>query len=92
MRRMAADDGVVIVMDERTEDRFTAPAGEVEQKFYGYSLMCCLGDGLSHHPSVGTGTVMRADGLTGYAREAGFSDVEVLPIEDDFFRFYLLQS
>jgi SAM-dependent methyltransferase len=92
MRRMAADDGVVIVMDERTEDRFTAPAGEVEQMFYGYSLMCCLGDGLSHHPSVGTGTVMRADTLTGYAREAGFSDVEVLPIEDDFFRFYLLQS
>ena len=92
MRRMAADDGVVIVMDERTEDRFTAPAGEVEQMFYGYSLMCCLGDGLSHHPSVGTGTVMRADTFTGYAREAGFSDVEVLPIEDDFFRFYLLQS
>jgi predicted O-methyltransferase YrrM len=90
MRRMVADDGVVVVMDERTEDRFQAPAPEVEQLLYGYSLMCCLGDGLSQQPSVGTGTVMRTDTLESYARDAGYTDVEVLPIEDDFFRFYLL--
>ena len=65
MRRMVADDGVVVVMDERTEDAFRAPAPEVEQLLYGYSLMCCLGDGLSHQPSVGTGTVMRPDTFTG---------------------------
>ena len=90
MRRMVADDGVVVVMDERTEDAFTAPAPEVEQLLYGYSLMCCLGDGLSHQPSVGTGTVMRPDTFTEYARAAGFGGVDILPIEDDFFRFYLL--
>ena len=90
MRQMVADDGVVVVMDERTEDRFCAPAPEVEQLLYGYSLMCCLGDGLSHRPSVGTGTVMRADTFASYAEQAGFRGVEVLPIEDDFFRFYLL--
>ena len=90
MRRMVAPDGVVVVMDERTEDRFCAPAPEVEQLLYGYSLMCCLGDGLSHEPSVGTGTVMRADTFTTYATDAGFTAVDVLPIEDDFFRFYLL--
>ncbi len=67
MRRMVADDGLVVVMDERTEDAFRAPAPEVEQLLYGYSLMCCLGDGLSHQPSVGTGTVMRADTFTEYA-------------------------
>ncbi len=91
MRRLAADDGVVVVMDERTEDRFTAPAGEVEQLLYGYSLMCCLGDGLSQGPSVGTGTVMRPGTFAGYAVDAGFAGVDVLPIEDDFFRFYLLR-
>jgi 2-polyprenyl-3-methyl-5-hydroxy-6-metoxy-1,4-benzoquinol methylase len=90
MRRMVADDGVVVVMDERTEDAFRAPAPEVEQLLYGYSLMCCLGDGLSHQPSVGTGTVMRPDTFTEYARAAGFGGVDILPIEDDFFRFYLL--
>ena len=34
---------------------------------------------------------MRPDTLRGYAREAGFADVEVLPIEDfGFWRFYRL--
>jgi SAM-dependent methyltransferase len=91
MRRMVAADGVVVVMDERAEDAFSAPAPEVEQLLYGYSLMCCLADGLSHQPSVGTGTVMRTDTFTEYARAAGFTGVDVLPIEDDVFRFYLLR-
>jgi SAM-dependent methyltransferase len=91
MRTMVADDGVVVVMDERTEDTFVAPGSEVEQMLYGYSLMCCLADGLSHESSVATGTVMRTGTFTGYAVEAGFSGVDVLPIEDDFFRFYRLR-
>jgi hypothetical protein len=40
--------------------------------------------------AAGTGTVMRADTLRQYAKEAGFSKVEVLPIEHFFFRFYRL--
>ncbi|HET6954647.1 MAG TPA: class I SAM-dependent methyltransferase [Acidimicrobiales bacterium] len=91
MRAMAAEDGMVVVMDERTQDTFTAPGDEVEQLLYGYSLMCCLADGLAHQPSVGTGTVMRAETLAGYARDAGFAAADVLPIEDDFFRFYRLR-
>ena len=51
----------------------------------------CLPDGLSSPPSVGTGTVMRPATLRRYAREAGFADVEVLPVDDfSFFRFYRL--
>ena len=92
MRSLAADDGVVVVMDERTEERFTAPAGEVEQLLYGYSLMCCLGDCMSHQPSAETGTVMRPSTLARYARRAGFERIDILPIEDDFFRFYLLSA
>jgi hypothetical protein len=33
---------------------------------------------------------MRPDTLRRYAREAGFADVEVLAVEDLFFRFYQL--
>ena len=91
MRRLVVPGGPVVVMDERTEEQFTAPAGEVEQLLYGYSLMCCLGDCMSHQPSAETGTVMRPATLAAYAREAGYSDFGVLPIEDDFFRFYLLR-
>jgi len=92
MRALAGDDGIVVVMDEAVADTFEAPASEVDRLFYGYSLLVCLPDGLSHQPSVGTGTVMRPSKLREYATQAGFRDVEVLPIENDFFRFYRLVS
>jgi hypothetical protein len=40
---------------------------------------------------AGTGTVMRSDTVRGYAQQAGFADFEVAPIENDFWRFYLLR-
>jgi SAM-dependent methyltransferase len=90
MRRIAEPDGVVLVVDERVAETFTAPGDEVEQLMYGWSITTCLPDGLAHPDSVGTGTVMRPDTLRRYAREAGFGGVEVLPVEDLFFRFYQL--
>lgn len=91
MRRLAGDRGTVVVMDERTEDAFTAPAGPVERFLYGFSITSCLPDGRSRSPSAATGTVMRHGTLLTYARAAGFSDVEVLPIDHDVFRFYRLR-
>jgi 2-polyprenyl-3-methyl-5-hydroxy-6-metoxy-1,4-benzoquinol methylase len=90
MRRMVRTDGTVLVMDERVGEEFTAPGDDVERLMYGFSLTCCLPDGLSTRPSVGTGTVMRPPTLRRYAREAGFADVDVLPIENPVFRFYRL--
>jgi SAM-dependent methyltransferase len=89
-RRLLAPGGCVLVVDEGVAERFTAPGDEIEQLMYGYSLLCCLPDGMAHAGSVGTGTVMRPETLRGYATAAGFAGVEVLPIEDDFFRFYRL--
>jgi hypothetical protein len=40
--------------------------------------------------AAGTGTVMRKHTVRGYAEQAGFADCEVAPIENDFWRFYLL--
>ena len=58
---------------------------------YGFSLFVCLPDGMSSQPSAGTGTVMRPDTLRSYAQQAGFRDLETLPIEDfGFWRFYRL--
>jgi SAM-dependent methyltransferase len=91
MRRLAGPDGIVLVVDERVAETFTAPGDEVEQIMYGWSITCCLPDGLAHPGSVGTGTVMRPEVLRGYAREAGFSEVDTLPVEDLFFRFYRLR-
>lgn len=91
MRRLAGDDGAVVVMDERVAEAFTAPGDDVERLMYGYSLMCCLADGMAHRPSAATGTVMRPSTLRRYAVEAGFADVAVLDIANDFFRFYRLR-
>ena len=91
MRRMVSPTGSVVVMDERVGEAFAGAADEVEQLMYGMSLMICLPDGMSHSPSAATGTVMRPAQLSAYAEQAGFRDVEVLPIENDLFRFYLLR-
>jgi hypothetical protein len=78
------------VLDEAVAEEFTAPGDDVDRLMYGYSLLCCLPDGRSHGPSAATGTVMRPATLRRYAQEAGFADVEVLPIDAGFFRVYQL--
>jgi SAM-dependent methyltransferase len=92
LRGLVAEDGAVVVMDERVADAFTAPGDEIERLMYTYSVLCCLPVGLADTPSAGTGTVMRTDTLRRYATEAGFTDVEVLPIEHEVFRFYRLHG
>ena len=89
-RLLLAPAGCVIVADERVAQTFTAPGDDVERLMYGYSVLHCLPIGLAEQPSVGTGTAMRPDTLAEYALAAGFTDVEVLPIENDFWRFYRL--
>ncbi len=93
MRRLAAGGGTVLVMDERVAEEFGAAdsvGDPVERLMYGYSLLICLPDGMSHTPTAATGTVMRPSTLRAYAQAAGFADIEVLPVAHDFFRFYRL--
>lgn len=92
MRSMAGEEGTVIVMDENVQTEFVAPGDETERLMYGFSTLVCLPDGMSHPGSVGTGTVMRPSVFEGYAKEAGFTDVEVLPIDGGFWRFYRLSG
>ena len=54
------------------------------------SVLCCLPAGLGGQPSAATGIVMRPATLRRYALEAGYRDVETLPIVSDLFRFYRL--
>ena len=45
---------------------------------------------MAEQPSTGTGTVTHPETLRGYALDAGFQDVEILPIDNFFFRCYRL--
>lgn len=89
-RQMLTTSGNVLIMDERVAERFTAPGDEVERMMYGWSVFTCLPGAMAEKPSAATGTVMRPDTLRRYAADAGFTTTKVLPIDNDFFRFYLL--
>ncbi|HEX3268987.1 MAG TPA: class I SAM-dependent methyltransferase [Gaiellaceae bacterium] len=90
-RGLLADGGVMFVGDERAEESFTAPAGETERLYYGFSIFHCLPVGMVGEGAAGTGTVIRPQTVRRYAEQAGFSSCEMLPIENDFWRFYLLR-
>lgn len=81
----------MLVVDERTKDVFTGERDELEAFFYGWSVLDCLPGGMFQQPSAGTGTVMRPETLRRYSSEAGFGRFEVLPIEHEAFRLYLLR-
>jgi SAM-dependent methyltransferase len=93
MRRLAAPDGTVFVVDERAADALTASDPDpIQRFFYAASVLHCLPVGRSEPGSAATGTLLRTTTLERYAAEAGFASVEVLPIEHDMFRFYRLRS
>ena len=89
-RRLLSDGGTVLIGDERVADRFGAIGDDLERFYYGFSVLHCLPVGMVGEGAAGTGTVMRADTVRRFAEEAGFGSFEVLPIENDFYRFYRL--
>ncbi|HEV8360526.1 MAG TPA: class I SAM-dependent methyltransferase [Candidatus Thermoplasmatota archaeon] len=92
-RKALAPGGAVVVMEERVGEAFTVPGQEFDQFCYGWSIMLCLPGGMYDKGSAGTGTVLRAPTLRRYAQEAGFADVEVLPIDTDpLRRWYRLRA
>ena len=90
MRGLPREGGAVVVADEKVAEEFTAPGDDVERLMYGWSALHCLPVSIDDAGSAATGTVMRPSRLRDYAREAGFSEVEVLPVEADLWRFYRL--
>ena len=90
-RELLAPGGVVLVMDEKAAHEFHAPADELEQLYYGFSVLFCLPVSRSEDPSAATGTAMRPHTMQGYSEAAGYAGFEILPIENDLFRFYLLR-
>lgn len=91
-RELCAPDGAVLLMEPRAEERFTAPAGDLERFLYACSVLHCLPVGLAARPSAGTGTVLRPAAVRACAAEAGFARVTVLPVEHRFHRLYRLRA
>lgn len=93
MRTMLAPGGTVFVVDERAADALTEMDPDPMQRlFYAASVLHCLPVGRSEPGSAATGTVMRTATFERYATAAGFTTVDVLPIDHDMFRFYRLRG
>ncbi len=89
-RELLGQGGSVVIADERVADKFEVPGDDIERFYYGFSILHCLPVGMVGKGAAGTGTVMRTDTARRYAEDAGFRTFEVLPIENDFYRFYRL--
>ena len=87
---MLTGPGCVIVADERVEDQFTAPASLEEQYHYAWSVVACLPAVMGDPDTAATGAVMRPATLRRHALQAGFREVEVLPVNAGMLRFYRL--
>lgn len=91
LREMLREGGSVLLADERVADSFTAPGDELERMMYGWSITHCLPAAMVDQPAEPTGTVLREPTVRELAGRAGFESVDVLPVENDFFRFYRLR-
>jgi len=93
-RELLTPAGTVVVADERTADVFTGMAldNAVERFLYAVSTTVCLPNSLAEQPSAAVGTVIRSSTVERFAREAGFTSTEILPIEHDIFRVYRLNQ
>jgi SAM-dependent methyltransferase len=90
-RRSLTPGGVLLVVDERAAEQFTAPGDPVERLFYGSSLLVCLPGSLADG-GVGTGTAIRPSTVRRYAEQAGFATCEIADIDHMLFRFYTLRA
>lgn len=84
-------DALTYVVDMAADEHLDTPGDETQRLLYGFSLLICLPDSLSHPASAGTGTVMRPATLDAYARTAGFTAAVPQPVTGTgFWRFYQL--
>ena len=92
LRGLVGDAGTVFVVDQRVAETFSPPGDDGERSKYGYSVFHCLPISMVDQPSAATGTVIRESTMRHYAEQAGFRSIDVLPIEDDTFRFYRMMG
>lgn len=90
VRRFLAPEGAVLLSEERVGETLAENLNFNGQLYYNFSTLHCLPQSLVFHESSGTGAVIAPSTVRRYAREAGFSRVDILPVEHPLFRLYRL--
>jgi 2-polyprenyl-3-methyl-5-hydroxy-6-metoxy-1,4-benzoquinol methylase len=90
MKEILASDGSVLLSEEAVGDSLEENKNFFGHLMYNFSVLHCLPQTMVFPDSAAIGTVMRPSILKDLSAQAGFSDFEILPIENAFWRFYLL--
>jgi hypothetical protein len=88
VRAALAESGSVLVANELVEDEFSAPASDLDRYYYGQSVVSCLPGAMGDPQTAATRAVMRLATFRGYAEEAGFHEIELLPIQTTYWSFF----
>jgi hypothetical protein len=92
MRELAGPDGTILIADETAEESVEDNTNLLGNFFYNASILHCLPQAMVFPDAAGTGTAIKASTVRSYAEQAGFKSVEVVDIENPFFRFYRLAA
>lgn len=90
MHEIVADDGAVLLAEEAVGDTLEENQNFLGHLMYNFSTLHCLPQSMAFADSAGIGTVMGPSKVRRYAEDAGFSKVDILPIENPLWRFYRL--
>jgi len=91
MKDMLSEDGAVLISEEAVGDNLEENKNFLGHMMYNFSVLHCLPQSMVFPDSAAIGTVMNPSRLKELAVEAGFSSFKVLPVENDFWRFYQLK-
>ena len=84
--------GTLLLADERVDDEFGGAKDEVERFQFAWSVLHCLPATLAEDPVHAHGTVLRRPTVVQWGLQAGFDTVTELDVDNDFWRFYRLDT
>jgi hypothetical protein len=90
MKDMISTDGSVLVGDVKMEDKLQDKNDFAGRLYYNFSVLLCLPQSMAYTNSEATGAAMTPSTFKKYANEAGFSKIDILPIEHLIWKFYRL--
>jgi 2-polyprenyl-3-methyl-5-hydroxy-6-metoxy-1,4-benzoquinol methylase len=90
MKDMVSANGAVLVGDVKMKDKLEEKNDFASRLYYNFSVLLCLPQSMEYPNSAATGAAMTPSSFRKYAKEAGFSKVDILPIEHFMWQFYRL--
>ena len=90
IKEMLSPQGVVLVADVKMQETLKKKNDFIGRLYYNFSVLLCLPQSMVYSNSEATGAAMNPSTFKRYSKEAGFSKVDLLPVEHFMWKFYKL--